>query len=415
VLSTEQHRRVVEPVAAALVDSASEGTDTSLQAERALHELDRLLSSARSHLAQGALSGDTLHALVTTVLDAAADQKSADDDVVLSAGAQAIAALDLAAEREAGEAEAIAFANQAQVAEADAEVRAEMAEAETESAVEAARAVAIDADQRIAVAEAEAEAEIAAARDTEVLAERRAEMVEAEADAAVQAARAAELDAEERAEMAEAEADVAFEFAEAMDQEADRRVAEARAEAEEAIRAAQAAELDALARADMAEANADAIASAALDAVSDAHAEADSARFAAQQALEFEARAERATAWAIGRMHLMCGLCAQAVQQVEAAEDGVTLAVSDFLDFALGSGSATPFPAEQMEYIRESMQQVLGDEVTQSLMELDSMPSGTDLRVLAVAFCPDPREHPEVAQYQADLTREVVHSLVSAG
>lgn len=256
VLSTEQHRRVREPIAAGVAAAS----DKSLHAEQALRELDSLLGSASRHLAAGALDNDTLEALVTTVLDASAEQREADRG-------------------------------------------------------------------------------------------------------SVAAAEAAERDAERRAAEAESRA-------------------------------------------------ASAIDSAAM-AVAAAEDDADRARAVAAEAMRREGQAEAAAAWALGELHLMCGLCVAGVAQVQAAEDDATIAVAEFLEATLGPSSAMPLGDADLEAVRSSVQDVLGEEAARSLLTLDSLPSEGDLMVLAIAFCPDPSLHPEVVRFQQTLTQSMVSSIVT--
>lgn len=375
VLSTEQHRRVREPVLALVAEAA--GPDAPLHAERALHELDHLLGAASEHLAKGALNNSTLDALVTAVLDASADQQAADVDAIVAAEAEAVSAL---AE---GAAEAIAADERA----ADAELAAQLAQAEAAEVRDAAALTMAEASEEVAEAQQVAAEEIAAAQDAEREAERQATIAEGEAAAAVDLAFNAEADADRRIAAAEAAAAAA-------QQDAAQRAAEAEdlaaAAIEEAVAEADAAEREAAQRV----ADAEAIAAAAL---------------------EREQRAEATTAWALGRLHLMCGLCVAAEAQAERDEGTARMVVAEFLDATFGPTAATPLGDAELVALRGAVEQALGDEVAASLLALESEPSPDQLKVLAIAFCPDPDEHPEVAQFQADLTASVVRSLVAEG
>lgn len=344
VLSHEQHRRVTDPIAKQMTEASEGGSE--LHADRALHELNKLLGSARGHLESGALDTGTLASLVGSVLDAAADQRSADEDRIAAAE---LVAVDAAA-----------------VADANAQL-AEQALAESD------------------VAQALLSDEV----DAEVLATQRANLAEAQRDEAIEFAEATERDANERVALAEAERDAALD-------------------------AARQAERDADERAAFAELQADSVVDAAAIAVANAQAEELAAEAEARGALEREARAESTTAWALGQMHLLCGVCVAGVNQIEDAEVDAAIALSDFLELTFGPASANPLHDDRFADLLASMELALGEDVTASLMSLESLPSATDLRVLAVAFCPDPTQHPEVAGYQADLTDLVVRSLSAA-
>lgn len=381
VLSSEQYRRVREPVIA----EVARVTGQDIPASHALHELDHLLGQASGHLAAGALSSETLATLISTVLDASADQESADAHVVAEAETDALEALAVAEAEGVARAEAEAVADAATVAAAEANARADVvseaaadAVATAEDEVAEAEALEQDAERRAEVAEEEAAAAYATAAEVSLEAEERVGDIEARAEADVAAARQAAHDMEEMAEARIAEAELRAAEAESRAADAESRAAE--------------------------------VADAAALAIADAEVTAEAATAVAMDAQAREERAEATTAWALGQLHLLCGLCVAGVTQVEAAEDDATIAVSDFLDATFSATGAQGLGDDELDAVRSSVETVLGAQAAESLLTLDSMPSATDLKVLAIAFCPDPSDHTEVAQFQADLTSAVVAS-----